>query len=468
MPFADSHMDTSFSSSSLLGAKTYLGRIKDPNDKVNLHSKQDLIHAIIFDDPEEDFDFMDLKKVVEEDNGLILYTTLVDRSKKQQVTWGKCMDVLKNKPPVGRNFIAIHERPLSFGSFAEMAYSKAILSNAEAYDQLKSRISSSKTTVAPSLPPPSGSSCKRSTCDPSVTAVRNGIETAISIKETFDPSALPPMSSASKQLTFISPVDSSHVGSNVVIGGKESEFGELSREFWQERALKAEKEVKELAEKNAVQKDELIELRNALSKASGLKEGFAANSDLAQVAVRETQALAAKAIIDGLKPEFNTLPKMTKIVEELTAKINALSKLPELVATLVELPAKVSALEASIDASVVRSIEGEDARNSDSENISCSIKRVHRLMSNFGFSSENKAFNVPDAVSSILSLVRSEFSTPAHDTSRPPPSVPGPSSSSGHDYHLIPRNNNNPAPSGLMPTTSGSGDFEPGHVPYRA
>ena len=132
-----------------------------------------------------------------------------------------------------------------------------------------------------------------------------------------------------------------------------------------------------------------------------------------------------------------------------------------------ELPEKVSALEASIDASVVRSIEGEDARNSDSENISCSIKRVHRLMSNFGFSSENKAFNVPDAVSSILSLVRSEFSTPAHDTSRPPPSVPGPSSSTGHDYHLIPRNNNNPAQGGLMPTTSGSGDFQPGHVPQR-
>ena len=157
MPFADSHMDTSFSSSSLLGAKTYLGRIKDPNDKVNLHSKQDLIHAIIFDDPEEDFDFMDLKKVVEEDNGLILYTTLVDRAKKQQVTWGKCMDVLKNKPPVGRSCVVVHERPLSFGSFAEMAYSKAILTNAEAYDKLKSRISSSSTTVPSSLPPTSGS-----------------------------------------------------------------------------------------------------------------------------------------------------------------------------------------------------------------------------------------------------------------------------------------------------------------------
>ena len=38
-----------------------------------------------------------------------------------------------------------------------------------------------------------------------------------------------------------------------------------------------------------MQKDELIELKNALSKASGLKEGFAANSDLAQMAIRETR-----------------------------------------------------------------------------------------------------------------------------------------------------------------------------------
>ena len=82
-------MDTSMSSSSLLSAKTYLGRIKDPSDHVNLHNKQDFIHAIIFDNPKEDFDFMDLKKLVDEDNGLILYTTLVDRAKKQQVTWGK-------------------------------------------------------------------------------------------------------------------------------------------------------------------------------------------------------------------------------------------------------------------------------------------------------------------------------------------------------------------------------------------
>ena len=59
-------------------------------------------------------------------------------------------------------------------------------------------------------------------------------------RQTFDPSALPPMSSAGKQLTYISPMESSQVGSNVVIGRKEGDFGELSREFWQEKALKDE------------------------------------------------------------------------------------------------------------------------------------------------------------------------------------------------------------------------------------
>ena len=471
-------MENKISLSTLVGVKTYIGRIKDPKDTANLHSKLDFLHAIIFDDPEEDFDYLDLRKVIEEDNGLILYTSLVDRTKKQSVTWAKCIDTLKNKPPVGRRCVVMHEHPLSFGGFAEFAYSKGILTNSEAFDKMKSRISPAKASdTALTLPPPTVPSCKRSTKDDSsITAVRKGIETAISMKKTIDSSDLPNMSAAGKQLA-LSSIDSSQVGSNVVLGDKEEEYGELSREYWKARALKAEDEALEFKEKLAVKEDELIELRNALKKASGLKEGFVANSDLAQVAVRETQALASKAIIDGLKPEFSTLPKISKSIETLNTNINALTKLPDMVKalenlpamveTLVDLPALVTALKASIDASTEHSIEDEDARSSDSESILCSVKRANKLMASFGFSSENQAYNVPEVLSSILSHVRQpqpEFSSSTiRDTSRPPPPVP--SASTAHGDYLLNTRNNNPAPGGLMPTPPSSGNFHQGYYP---
>lgn len=125
---------------------------------------------------------------------------------------------------------------------------------------------------------------------------------------------------ADNQLTFSS-LNSTNVGSNVVINDTEMDHGELSREYWEKRALAAESKVKELEEKVAAQGDELLEIRAALRNSTNSKEGFAANADLAQVAVRETQALAAKAIIDGLKPQFNTLPKISQDIEALNSKL---------------------------------------------------------------------------------------------------------------------------------------------------
>ena len=90
-------MDITISPSTLIKEKTYVGRIKDAGSNSNLHSKKDLVHAIIYENPNENFDYLDMKKLVDEDHeGLIFYTTLVDRAKKP-ATWKRCLDVLKNK-----------------------------------------------------------------------------------------------------------------------------------------------------------------------------------------------------------------------------------------------------------------------------------------------------------------------------------------------------------------------------------
>ena len=446
--------------------KAYVGRIKDPKHNVNLHSKHDLLHAIIYEDTKESFDFIDLKKLVEEDNGLIFYSTHVNKDKKPS-TWEKCKDALKNKPPVGSVCVLEHERPLSFGQFAELAYSKAILSNSLAYEGLKDRLSASSDP----FPKPIGPSCYRSGEDKSAfDAVRRGIKTAEDLKVTMGNSILPSMSASMKQLTQPTPEVES-VGSNVVIGKGAKEFDELSREHWQERALNAESENNELKGKIATMSDEILELRAALSNSDKTKEGFAANADLAQVAVRETQALASKTIIEGLKPQLSAIPKIASNVEALNAKIDALMNLPDMVkalmnlpnmmGSLADLPAKMVALKASVEESRIHGVETDYV--SEAETILCSQTRMFNVLAQFGFAKENTPLDVPAILHSIWSKEGpssppsgtpscssggSGVSWSAQDTSRPPPSLP--SSNTRPSTYQLEHRNNNSVPGGLL------------------
>ena len=478
-------MDNSISPSTLLGEKAYVGRIKDAKSANNLHNKKDFIHAIIYENTDENFDFLDLKKLVDDDHeGLVFYTNLVDRSKKKPPTWNRCMEVLKNKPPVGQDCVAVHDHPLSFGKFAELAYSQGILTNSDAFNTLKSRIAPPKEPPA-TLPPPTSSSSKRSKTGMSHTdAVKSGIDSAISMKRKLGLTAPPNMSSGAFQL-INSTLGDSNVASNVVLGDEDHVHGELSREYWQGRALKAEEELKGLKEKLSVQNDELIEMRTDLCKSNSIKEGFAANADLAQMAVRETQALAAKPIIDGLLPQLSVIPKIVKIVESLNGKLNALENLPAMVKELGDLPtmvkalenlpAMVTALKTSFEASDEKSVEEDDARASESESMLCYQKRVLRILENFGFSHGCKELNVPGILTSIMSAVRHSPSSPDFssssagqsilDTSKPPPRTLMTSGNDKNNY-LLNQRNNNPAPGGLMPTPQYHGDFHPNHGHY--
>ena len=61
---------------------SYIGRIKDPKHLVNIHAKRDLLHAVIYEDPSENLDFLDVKAMIDEKNGLIFYTNLMDRERR--------------------------------------------------------------------------------------------------------------------------------------------------------------------------------------------------------------------------------------------------------------------------------------------------------------------------------------------------------------------------------------------------
>ena len=118
--------------------KAYIGRIKDPKQAGNIYKKRDFLHAVIYEDPKESFEYLDLKNLVDEDNGLIFYTNGINKG--NPVDWNKCVAAVKSRPPIGNVCIVMHDNPLTFGQFAELAYSKAVLTNSTAYDTLKAKL----------------------------------------------------------------------------------------------------------------------------------------------------------------------------------------------------------------------------------------------------------------------------------------------------------------------------------------
>ena len=251
-----------------------------------------------------------------------------------------------------------------------------------------------------------------------------------------------------------------------------------------------------------------MRLRAHVLAADNAKKRFAVNSDLAQVAVRETQALAAESIIEGLKPKFDILPKLVENIEALNGKLNALVDLPAkvealqgmstMVRNLENLPTMVTTLGKTVDASKEHSIEVEDPRVSDSEEFLCSQSRLMKVLAHFGFSTDSEKVDVPKAVSS-LGVSGSGGSRLSPDVSRPPPSGLGSTSSSKSEYaalggydgsstesqrgvpmagdFLMGQMNNNLSQRPLLPTPTSPGGmylaqgqgamfFQPGHGPY--
>ena len=464
---------------------SYIGRIKDPKHLVNIHAKRDLLHAVIYEDPSENLDFLDVKAMIDEKNGLIFYTNLMDRERKETFTWKQCQDAVKNKPPVGQICVSFHDKPLSFAKFLELGYEQGILHEPETLANLQSILY--PPVIVAKLPVPSGPAAERSLS--SQDAVRHGIASAISMSSQFDPASLPQMSSSSMQL--INPNGSSvdvagapgEVASNLVIGDIDLSHGELSREFWQSRALTAESRAGDLEGSLAQRDDEILDLKSKLLASENAKERFRASADLASVAVRENQAHAVQPIIEGLKPELSILPKIKEDVKILDSKVAALEGLP----------AMVVALQQAFDASNERSVLADDDRARDSETVICFHNRMIKLLSQFGISVDSPTFDIPKAVSLLLSKSNdaSKVAQPLPivsltcdcgcggawktlDTSQPPPPVmpssapsvlfPAPPPQSAgpgsdgqtsatpvqHSTFLLDPTNNNPPPRGYL------------------
>ena len=76
----------------------YIARVRDPSSSGNVHAMTDLLHVVAVFDKKENFDYRDLKRVVEQDNKLVLYATRIDRSIRDKFTWEKTLEELARHP----------------------------------------------------------------------------------------------------------------------------------------------------------------------------------------------------------------------------------------------------------------------------------------------------------------------------------------------------------------------------------
>ena len=235
--------------------------------------------------------------------------------------------------------------------------------------------------------------------------------------------------------------------------------------------------MRDLEEKVEARDDEILDLRANLRSSQNAKERFKSNSDLADVAVRETQVLAAKTIIEGLKPELGALPDLKKgqvtldgkltALGDLPGMVTALGGLPTLLASLAGLPQKMAELKEALMASDEKFQNAEDARATDVETILGHHSRLSKVLGQFGLSSSSSGLDIPKTLSLVLSkdLVfnhdnGSTGNKASLDTSRPPPPqsvIYGRRLDTQYSQPSVGPRNNNISPQGfLMPSSSAS------------
>ena len=432
----------------------YVGRVKDPFGKKNIHHKTDLLHVAIYEDPDVDLDYLDVKAIVEKHNNLVFYTQLLDKKNRETFTGKQCQEALVRHPPVGTQAVLSHEQPLSFPQFIELGYEKNILTDSVGYKFYQSKIN--PPTSVP-LPSPSGPAAKM---DSDLQAVQSGIETAKEFQGQSGSLDASTLSSSVAQLTG-QLGGAPHLGANVVLGDTDLEYGELSLECWKSRALTAENKVDKLEENLVKKDDEINDLKMKLTNCGNAKERFNANADLAPMRLKEFQSASAAPVVEGLKPHLSTLPTILAGVGGLVNQVKLLETLPNLVQTLStkltqlgDLPGIIEELQQASKDSTERLESFEENRSLESESTVCFQSRLTKLLAGFGIKTGAETFDVPGAINEILVNNRRQLPTALFtcdcgcgqnwtslDTSMPPPPVPGQQTSS------------NPTSTGMLPST---------------
>ena len=368
----------------------YVVRIKDPNNNLSIHKKPDFLHAIAYNDPKESFDYMQLKSLIEANNKLILYSYTINKRDRSTFTWKQCLDALTIHKPTGDVCFVFHDKPVSFGNLAKLAYEHNVLHDSVSYNELLATLNPKPTQ---NFPEPSGPASARSLDAPcsEEEAVRRGIQQAKALRgdEIF--------------------VDDTGVASNIVANDKNAEHTMMSMEYWRARALAAEEQNSILVKDNDGKELALTNLKNELAACGNAKQRFAAQADLASARLNDHKVASAEPFIEAIKPQIACLPVIQNSLKELLDKVVALGDVPNVLKGVYEELFSLSQrVKESEDAS-------EAMQSSDTESIICIVERLSKILAHFGITTSAPKLDLPKAVADIGLDVRQGHRGGRHD-----------------------------------------------------
>ena len=364
----------------------YVARIKDPRNNLSIHKKPDFLHAIAYDDPQEPFDYMQLKSLVEGKNQLIFYSYTINKRDRTTFTWKQCLEALAANKPTGDVCIVLHDEPISFGRLAKLAYEHHVLHDSTGYNELLEIL---HPTLPAKFPKPSGPARARSaeTSGSDLEAVRHGIRQAQELNQhdsTVDNTEVGD--------TF---VGDTGVGSNLVVNDKLGEHQQMSMEYWRSRALAAEEKNSLLTKEKNVDAVTINNLRNELASCGDAKQRFSAQADLASARLNEHKVASAEPFIEAIKPQIACLPGIQNSLKELLDKVIALGDIPNVLKGVYD---ELMSLSQSVKEA------GEDSeakRESDTESIICIVERLSKVLAHFGISTSAPKIDLPKTVANL-------------------------------------------------------------------
>ena len=188
--------------------------------------------------------------------------------------------------------------------------------------------------------------------------------------------------------------------------------------------------------------DEVTELKRKLAQCGDAKERFNASTDFAAINLREFRSACSARIIEGLKSQFSSIPKL-EAIKNISAQLTGLEALPTLVKDmstkldeLKNLPGIVQSLQTSVDEASETISSVDDGIAVEAETAICFQNRLVKLLAGYGFKMEAGSFDIPQALTEILTRDRQRLPTvlftcdcgcgktwTSLDTSIPPPSI---------------------------------------------
>ena len=383
-----------------ISGKAYIGRIK----AVDNFGAEDLLYGIVYKGSQDKVDFNLFKSVCSTHNNMFFYAKSINKG-STTFTMRNCLNTVENYPMVGSRGISMLNFPMTFYEFGKLAYEINVLSSSKGFDLLcQGKEGAQDDTVVDerevTLPPPvSAASRVRS-------VITKKMEVTEMIKKAHDNakklSALQAPDSLTQGERFLlgnhGSLQDKHVfapneipaTSEEVIEEVNGSLTNITTDAWRERCLIAERKADSFESVIKDQEAQIAALKAEVVSATQSSEKFMTAAALADAQRREYRSDNASEVVDGLRPEFDILKGISKHLSSVTKSVD-----------------KGNTESVELHTEVLRILEDVQQRFSNLDhNVKTNTEQIAHIRNTldvFGLSHAATPFNIPDALSNIVS-----------------------------------------------------------------